>query len=296
MHMIESLEFGKPFVGEISVALGNFDGVHLGHRTLLDEVCRLSSEHNTAACVLTFADNLLGKESIYDFTEKKRLLGECGANLCIMLYFCRVSQIKGREFFAKLKESYRIRDIVCGENYTFGSDRCDVTTLAELCEQNNIALKVMPLVDFESVRVSSTAIRTFLRTGNVDMAGKLLGMKYHIRGRIVAGDGRGRGIGIPTLNLDLPIGMMEIKRGVYGTYAELDGKMYRAVTNYGPRPTFLQNKFAIETNILDYSSERVLGSELTVYFHKYLRPITKFATAEELVTTIKKDKEWTDIC
>ncbi len=294
--MIRSLEFGKSFGGEISVALGNFDGVHLGHRTLLSEVKRLSAEHGTTACALTFADSLLGKESIYDFAEKKRLLEACGAELCVLLYFCRISSLTGREFFDRLTETYNVRDLVCGENYTLGSDRCDVSVLGSLCDAKGISLTVMPLVDFEGVRVSSTTIRAFLKSGNMDSAGKLLGMKYHIRGCVTSGDGRGRGIGIPTLNLDLPIDMMEIKRGVYGTYAEIGGKRYRSVTNYGSRPTFLQNKFAVETNIIDFASDNLLGNELTVYFHKYLRPIKKFATADELVTTINRDKEWTDIC
>lgn len=293
--MLTTVEFGKPCDKALSLAVGYFDGVHLGHRTLLAEITRLSAAHGTAPAVSTFADSPKNGENIYGYDERRRLLSDCGMEICLSLYYLRVCGMRGEEFFALLTDLYDVRDIVCGENYTFGSDRCDVGKLGELCRAKGISLTVMPLYDYCGVRVSSTAVKTFLRTGDVDAAKKLLGMPYHIRGTVESGDGRGHRIGMPTVNIGRPADMMEIRRGVYGTYTELYGKMYRSVTNYGARPTFDRSAFSIETNLMGYEGGSLLGKEITVYFHRYLRPVRKFADAKELVETINRDKEWKDL-
>ena len=190
---------------------------------------------------------------------------------------------------------YNIYHIFCGENHKFGCDGCDTDKLQEFCNEFGVKLTVIKLFDYEGVRVSSTAIKTLLKAGDVDTAKTLLKIPYHIRGEVVSGDGRGRNIGVPTANLELPYGTLEIKRGVYGTYTEIDGELYRSVTNYGARPTFMQSKFAIETNVLGYNGEPLNGKEIVVYFHKYIRPIRKYPSAEALVQRIKKDMEWTDL-
>lgn len=292
---MQVIELGQPCDGPIALALGYFDGMHLGHRTILNKAVELAAKYGARTAVTTFADSPNRTDPIYTYNERKKLFAECGAEICLSLTYIRICNMRGREFFDKLVTTYDIRAMVCGADHKFGSDGCDVDALASFCRERNIELVVMPLLDYGGVRVSSTAIKAFLATGDVDSAKKLLSEPYHISGYVVSGDGRGHNIGVPTANIDLPLDAMEIKRGVYGTYTTVDGKSYRSVTNYGARPTFMQSRFAIETNLMDYDGGDLRNKYITVYFHKYIRPIRKYPTAEALVERIRKDKEWTDL-
>lgn len=290
-----TVEYGKFCRGFTVIALGHFDGMHLGHRQILAKAKELADARGYKTAITTFMDSPNRKETLYTYYDRKKLFAECGADLCVSLCYARICNMTGEDFLHDLFNYYDIRHVVCGENFKFGSDGCGVQELHALCYRFGVGLTVIPLLDIEGVRVSSTAVKAFLKTGDVDAAKKMLGVPYHIRGNVVYGDGRGRNIGLPTANIDLPIDIMEIKRGVYGTYTLLDGELHRSVTNYGARPTFLQSRFAIETNLLKYEGGSLLGKEITVYFHKYLRPIRKYKSADELLARIAKDKEWTDL-
>lgn len=291
-----TVEFGKPYEGKICVALGYFDGMHLGHRKITEKVTEIAKKENCVPAISTFADSPNKEKTIYSYHERKRLYAECGAELCLTLYYARVHSLTGKEFFDELTGLYDVVHIVCGEDYGFGSDGCKTAELEKYCRERGIGLDIVPLYIYHGVKVSSTAVKNFLIAGDVDSARKLLSVPYHVSGDVVSGDGRGRFIGVPTINLSLPVDAMEIKYGVYGTYTEIDGKRYRSVTNVGPRPTFGQSKFAVETNLLGYDGESLLGKHAVVYFYKYIRPVRKYRTAEELIARIEKDKEWEDLC
>ncbi|MBQ7227892.1 MAG: riboflavin biosynthesis protein RibF [Clostridia bacterium] len=293
--MLTTVEFEKPYDGALSLALGFFDGVHLGHRTLFEKIHEFCKSSGTIPAVSTFSDMATRKQIIYSYRDRKRMFEELGLQVCIALNFNKIKHLSGNEFFYVLVHTYNIKHIVCGEDYTFGCDHCDVETLRELCNEYGITFVVMPMLVYKGVCVSSTNIRALLRAGDVDLAKKLLKVPYHVSGEVVSGDGRGRNIGIPTANIDLPRGGMEIKHGVYGTYTELDGKLYRSVTNYGPRPTFLQSKFAIETNILGENFDSLRGKIITVYFHRFIRGVSKYLSEKLLIATIKKDQQWEDL-
>lgn len=291
-----TVEFGKPYDGKICVALGYFDGMHLGHRKIMEKTIEAATENNCIPAISTFADNPNRKKTIYSYHERKRLYAECGAELCLSLYYARVHSMTGREFLDELTKIYRVEHIVCGEDYGFGCDGCGTDALKKYCDEKGIGLDIVPLYVYLGVKVSSTAVKNFLIAGDVDSARKLLSVPYHVSGNVVNGDGRGRFIGVPTINMSLPVDAMEIKYGVYGTYTEIDGKRYRSVTNVGPRPTFGQSKFAVETHLLGYDGDSLLGKYAVVYFYKYIRPVRKYGKAEELVARIEKDKEWEDLC
>lgn len=290
--MIQTVEFGKPCEATLVLALGFFDGMHMGHRMISDKVIELANAAECIPAISTFSDNPNRKEVIYCYHERRRLYEECGLQLCLSLSYLRISRLTGREFFDRLTETYRIAHLVCGADYKFGCDGCGVETLRAWCAEKNIGLTVVPLLIYHGVRVSSTAVKSFLQAGDIKSANLFLQSRYRIRGEVVRGDGRGHNIGIPTVNLDLPIGIMEIRRGVYGTYAEVGGETYRSVTNFGSRPTFSQSRFAVETHLIGYEGDCLLGKEVVVYFHRYLRAIRTFASPEELVARIQADKEW----
>lgn len=290
------VEFGKSFSGQICLALGYFDGMHLGHRKIMQATLDKAKELGCIPTISTFADSPGEKTPIYAYHDRKELYEQCGAEVCLTLYYSAICHMTGKAFFEKLMQLYAPKHVVCGDDYTFGSDRLKVADLSALCDQYAVGLTVVPEVLYCGVKVSSTAVRNFLISGDVDAARKMLVVPYHVQGDIVSGDGRGRNIGIPTINLRFPIGITQIKNGVYGTYTKIGDKLYRSVTNVGPRPTFYQNKPAVETNLIDYDGGSLLHEFATVYFYRYLRPIRKYANAEELVARIQKDKEWTDLC
>lgn len=291
-----TVEFGAGRCDDgMVIALGHFDGMHLGHREILAKAKSIADRRELKTAITTFIDSPNRPDTLYTYYDRKKLFSECGADVCVSLCYARICGMTGEDFLHHLYSHFGVVHVVCGENYRFGSDGCDVEQLRTLSDRFGVSVTVMPLLDLGGVRVSSTAVKAFLKTGDVDAAKKMLGTPYHIRGEVVYGDGRGRSLGIPTANLDLPIGIMEIKRGVYGTYTLCDNKMYRSVTNFGPRPTFLQSRFAVETNLLGYEGGSLLGKELTVYFHKYIRPIRKYKNKDELLERIAKDKEWADL-
>ena len=290
-------EFGKPFDGKFCLALGYFDGVHIGHRAIISATISKAAELGCVPAISTFADIPdVKKAPIYSYHDRKPLYAECGAEFCLTLYYSAIRNMRGAEFFEKLTTEYQPLHLVCGQNYTFGCDLLGVDALKALCDGKGIGLTVVPTVIYHGVCVSTTLIKNYLTTGDVDAARKMLVTPYHIRGSVVSGDGRGHNIGVPTINQRIPAGVLTPKQGVYGTYAEIGGKRYRAVTNVGPRPTFSQSKVAVETNLIDYDGGSLLHELAAVYFYRYLRPVRKFANAEELVARIQKDKEWTDIC
>ena len=294
--MMVTVEFGKPHEGGFSLALGHFDGMHLGHRAILRAAEDKAKELGCLTAISTFADNPAGKVPIYAYHDRKFLYSDCGADVCLTLYYSAINGMTGREFFAELMRLYSPKHLACGENYTFGSDLLGASELGDLAAEAGVGLTVVPTVYYCGVKVSSTVIKNYLTTGDVDAARQMLVVPYHMRGNVVSGDGRGHNIGVPTINLRYPFGALEPKRGVYGTYTEIGGRRYRSVTNVGPRPTFMQNKPAVETNLIDYDGSSLLHESAVVYFYRYLRPISKFTSADDLVARINKDKEWTDLC
>ena len=290
---MRTVSYREKIEGKLCIALGYFDGVHLGHRKILEKVCERAEECGYVKAVLTFADSPKKGDTILTYHDRKKLFDTLDMDFCIPLYFLREGRKTGEAFFEELTSSYDVKELVCGADYKFGCDICDVAKLKLMCAQKGIKLIVVELLDLESVRVSSTAIKIFLKTGKLRAANKMLGMPYHMTERIVSGHGIGRNIGIPTVNIGMPSGMIPLKHGVYGTKVELEGKVYDAVTNFGTKPTFDFNDFAIESYLIGYSGGKSLvGSDITVYFLEYLRQTRKFKSAAELVSQIQKDMRW----
>lgn len=287
-----TVEFGKELNNEICLALGYFDGVHFGHRIILEKVKERAAECGAAAAVSTFADSPNKSDSLLGYNDRKKLFSDLGMEYCVSLYYVRECNKTGEDFFKELIGAYRIRELVCGEDYRFGCDHIGVTELERLCFAAKIKLNVVKLCDLDGVRVSCTAIKVLLRSGKLSLANKMLVTPYHISGRIVSGQGIGRNIGMPTVNIHQPAGLFPIKHGVYGTIVKLNGKQYNAVTNYGAKPTFDMSAVAIESHLMGYDGGSLLGEDITVFFVKYIRTIRKFKNAEELVEQINKDMRW----
>ena len=281
-------------------ALGFFDGVHLGHQALLAACKALAKQENCAAGVITFDSHpdtlVLGKTPALLNTaeDRARLLKTFGIQNVIALPFDKaMMEMPWQDFFRLLMETYHAAGIVCGNDFRFGHrGEGNAALLRTACEKENIPCAVVPEQAVNGIRVSSTHIRTLLESGDTETAVKFLGHPHILTGTVISGRKLGRTIGIPTANLALPEGLLIPRLGVYACLAIIDGKKHMAVTNIGTRPTVEGHHITIEPWILDFDGD-LYGKQLTLEFHKFLRPERKFPDLAALQAEIRKNGEET---
>ncbi|MBR2970455.1 MAG: riboflavin biosynthesis protein RibF [Clostridia bacterium] len=276
---------------KISVALGFFDSVHIGHRQLLKANAEHAAHNGMTAAVHTFCNDLgefFGSKQLYGFDERKELLTKNGAEMIIADDFDRKFMTKrGIEFLDELTSKCDIGAFFCGYDYSFGVNaECNANDLAQYASKKDIRCEILPPFTVDGKKVSTTWIKESLLAGDLDRANSLLGEPFFVRGKVVKGRGVGRAFGYPTANVSY--GGFLPKQGVYKTLVSFDGKQYVAVTNVGTKPTFDESSVTIEPMLIDFSGD-LYGKELTVRFIKYLRPIIKFADGNELNKQIQKD-------
>lgn len=288
--------------GKTSVAIGNFDGVHLGHQALIESMLEQARLKKLCPTVLTFYPHpveLLKPhkklERLTTTSEKLFLLEKLGVEQVLVARFNEeLSKLSPEKFFSTyLKNGLRAETLHVGFNFCFGKDKSGNTeTLATLSKEHGIFLKVEEQVDASGERVSSSSIRRYLAEGQVAHAGRLLGRPYSITGQVVKGDQRGRKLGFPTANLRCPLDKIVPLNGVYLTRVNWQKEELNAVTNVGIRPTFTSQDTLpiIEVHLLDFDSQ-IYDEFLTVDFVDRIRPEKKFSTVEELKDQIQKDVE-----
>jgi riboflavin kinase/FMN adenylyltransferase len=274
-------------------ALGFFDGVHLGHQALLQECRRLAEENECPSAVMTFrthpAKVLKGEEPprITTNDDRRDLLFAYGIDIVEERFFDKATmETPWEEFMDKF---LRPAGFVCGDDFHFGAGGLGTgETLTKWCEEAGIPCVIVPQQEIDGVRVSSTHIRSLLEAGKIREANRFLGHPHRFTGKVVEGKKLGRTIGIPTANLEVPAGLVQLPHGVYACKAEVDGKEYPAVTNIGVRPTVNGQNVNAECHLLDFAGD-LYGKTLTIAFHKFLRPEQKFESLEALKSQITAD-------
>lgn len=279
-----------------AVAIGMFDGVHMGHRVLLKEMLSVAKGKNLVSVVYTFSNHPI-KETKRKYltllSERLYLLEKFGVpNVFITELDEKFMRMTPEEFFgAEIVARMNARAVIVGENFRFGIGRTgNVETLKKLGEKSNILIKAVPLVSVNGIKVSSSAIHSLIEKGEMEKANTLLGYSFFVNGKVVRGKGIGRLLGFPTANVSYNNGYKVLpKKGVYVTYAEVSGKIYKSVTNVGLNPTFEDtNTIKIETHFLDVNTN-LYGKEIILHFLKYIRPEIKFASKTEIIKRIKED-------
>ncbi|MBQ8834752.1 MAG: bifunctional riboflavin kinase/FAD synthetase [Oscillospiraceae bacterium] len=281
------------------IALGFFDGVHLGHQALLRECCRLADALGCGTGAITFEKH---PQSLFQSTppmlistiqDRKQLLKAYGmAHITVLPVTEDVMSTPWERFLERLLELGGA-GFVCGGDFRFGHrGEGNAALLAEFCRERGLPCVIVPEQTVDGIRVSSTYIRRQLETGDMATAVKFLGHPHILTGRVVHGKQLGRRLGIPTANLRLPDGLAVPKFGVYACRALVDGAAYPAVTNIGTRPTVEGRGITVEPWILDYSGD-LYDWEITLEFHRFLRPERKFDSLDTLKTQIHHDAEET---
>ena len=283
------------------LTIGVFDGVHLGHRHLLERLREIAARENAASVVLTFTNHPRtvirpGDCVPYITTVEHRLelLRREGVDLVLPLTFdVELSRLKADEFVDLLLERLNMGGLVMGSSFAMGHQRGGTPpVLAEMGRDKGFSTTVVEPVSSQGEEVSSTAIRDAVTRGDVKRASRLLGRPFALRGLVVRGQARGRSLGFPTANLDLPRGQIVPGNGIYAARAFVDGAARPAAVSVGVRPTFDDGVRVVEVHILDFSGD-LYGSELAVEFVERLRDEVRFESAEELVVQMNQDVEQT---
>lgn len=280
-------------------ALGFFDGVHLGHQALLEECTRLAKELGCATAAITFDRHpqaLFTADPpplINSAQDRQLLLRQYGIGPIYQFPVTReVMSTFWQDFLERLLE-FGAAGFVCGSDFRFGHrGEGNVDKLRKFCAQRNLPCVIVPEQTLDGVRISSTYIRRQLESGDMQTAVRFLGHPHILTGEVIPGHQLGRRLGIPTANLRLPEGVAAPKFGVYACRCLVDGVWYPAVTNIGTRPTVSGFGVTVEPWILDYEGD-LYGREITLEFHKFLRPEEKFPSLEALQAEIRRNAEET---
>ena len=278
------------------IALGFFDAVHIGHVDVLSSCVDMATSFNVMPFAFTFlgnpADYFENKESCLLCNYKERLnkfssLGIKGVLCapCEKKFF----DIEAIDFLNALRERFSVVGIVCGQDYTFGSGgKGSVSLLKSFCEENNISLKIVDEKKVDGEKIGSSLIKRLVSIGEMQKANYLLGYNFSISGVVEKGRGDGHKHVYPTINLPIPLGKVVPKSGVYLSNVVVQEKTYLSITNVGAHPTFNDDKFNVETFILDFDAD-LYGKEVSVEFIEYMREIVKFDTPNDLKAQITKD-------
>jgi riboflavin kinase / FMN adenylyltransferase len=278
-----------------AVTIGNFDGVHLGHQKILRDTRELAARTEALAVVLTFYPHPArvlrpAQAPLLLMTLDQRLaaIEQMGLDAALVLPFNEtLAKVNAEDFVRRyLKETLRASAVVIGNNFHFGRGQQGDGKLLALM---GLDVHLTSPVEVTGIAVSSSAIRLAASEGRMEDAARMLGRPFSLAGEIVPGTGQGRKLVVPTLNLRTQQELLP-KLGVYATETIVGGEAYRSATNVGTRPTFDGQRLAIESHLLDFSTNLTSG-EMEIHFLKRLRDEQKFSSPAELRVQVLQDIE-----
>lgn len=278
------------------IALGYFDSVHRGHKKVIERAKEEAEKLGAITVVFTFEGNLKallgdGKDKVvYTAKEREKFIKNLGAD---EIYFAPVDfgflSTGKLAFLNMLNRAYDIVCYVSGEDYRFGKfGKGNVDDIKRYAGEKGQGAIVVETLNDSGEKISTTAIKRFLSKGDIEGANRLLGREYSVDGEVFEDRKVGSTIGFPTVNIKIGKDKHRLKDGVYAGKTEIDGKEYKAIINYGARPTFNLDEKLIEAHIVDFSGV-LYGKTLTIRFDRYMRDIVKFNDSLELKKQLQKD-------
>ena len=291
-------EFAQPG-RKVCLAIGVFDGIHLGHQQIIRQTVADARQHEALAIVVTFdrhPNAIVAPEhvppQIFTRSQKMRAVATLGVAGFLEIPFDReFSQKSGEEFIRELaRDLGHIHSVCVGADFVFGRQRSgNVALLKQLGAELHFQVHGLAAVALDGQTVSSTRIREAIRTGDLDAASQMLGQPYAVCGRVVTGDQLGRQLGFPTANLDVP-GLILPPNGVYAATTVVGGQRHRVALNIGLRPTVAasQPKLRVEAHLLDFNGD-LYGTELEVEIGTRLREERRFGSVDELKGQLERD-------
>lgn len=281
----------------IVVALGTFDGVHIGHQSIIEKAIKLAKESNGTSVVFTFSNHPLEiicpskcPLTIGDNYDKELWMRELGIDILVNIPFtANFLKLSPIDFLTLLKTNLNPKYIVVGPNYSFGyKGQGNSKLLIELGKNFGFKAEIHPEVYIENKLVSSTLIRSLIVKGDIISANKLLGKRFKLGGQVIQGDQRGRELGFPTANMEIKKGRVIPSNGVYAVDVILKNKFYHAIANIGTNPTFNGSVRHIEVHILNFNMN-IYNEIIEIEFIKKIRNEQQFESKNKLISQIKLD-------
>lgn len=286
---------------KVCLAIGVFDGVHLGHQQVIRQCILDARQQDGLAVAVTFDRHPMAVVAperapllIYSLNQRLEVIGSLGVDAILVLDFSpELSRLPGRDFIENLRRDLGPLGSICvGATFTFGYKRSGtVTLLKELGSELGFSVHGLAALSLDGEVVSSTRIREAIRRGDIESATQMLGRSYSLRSTVIQGDHLGRKLGFATANLDVR-GLLTPPTGVYVAHARVADRRLNAVVNIGTRPTLgtTDPVLRVEAHILDFAAD-IYGAKIELSFLQYLRPEKKFANVEELKAQISRDIE-----
>lgn len=295
-HFKLNLESNFKF-DDIVVALGNFDGFHLGHQKLISELnnIKLLKGYKSAVFLfeshtkdLIFHQNL---SRIMSFEDKLKKLESFKIDYVFSIEFSeKIKNLTPKEFLDFLTINLNIKHIVVGKDYRFSKNREGNTDfIKSYMEEKCLSCTIVDKLNYDDIEISSTKIIEYIKSGKIKLANDLLGYNFSIKGKVSHGFQRGRNLGYPTANLEISFNYVMVKEGVYFTKTIVDEKEYFSFSSVGFNPTFDNKKCTIESHIFDFD-EDIYGKNIELCFLERLRDNIKFNSVKELIEQLKKDE------
>lgn len=281
-----------------AVAIGNFDGVHIGHKILIETLKINAKYNNLCSLIFTFENHTT---SIFDnkikylttIEKKIQLFKDIDVNFVYFQKFDKQFASLSKEDFIKkiLLDRFNTKMIVAGFDFCFGKNKeGNPKILVELGNKYNLQVIIIPPIEFNNKIISSSLIRKLIEEGDVETARQFLGRNYSIKGKVISGQKIGSVLGFPTANIDYANNICIPKKGVYITKTLINDRSYKSITNIGLRPTVSGNTLTIETHIPSFNQD-IYNLSIEIEFLKYIREEKKFDSLESLKYQIQKDIE-----
>ncbi len=299
MKWIRTQEESLPDFTGCVLTIGNFDGLHLGHQSLISVLVDSAQKLNLPSVICTFKPHpraVLYPETpvhrLFDYRDQAEMIQKLGVDFLIEEKFTKDFSMMSREEFLDfyIFRHFKPVHLIVGYDFSFGKNRTgDHHFLTHYCFKKNIQLTIQPALEKNTQVISSSVIRKFLEHGDLQKAYEFLGRRYYLRGPVSVGYQRGRTIGVPTANISPEIEFVP-RKGVYFTKVYWNDKIFSAITNIGFNPTFQNNEsyLKVETHIFDFSQD-IYGDQIKVELYHFHRDETKFLNVELLKLQIQKD-------
>lgn len=299
VYKFSSTDFDQGLFAGCACAFGVFDGFHVGHQFLVSSMIDRARRDGVRSLILTFdcdPDELFHPESLRKImTDEERLsmLASSGVDLVVSLPFDRAfAALSPQEFLSQTFGDCAPSSLHVGCDFRFGVRASgNVETLRDWARSSNTDIVPYELQLRDGAPISASRIRALLADSRIKEANELLGRRYRVSGTIVSGRRQGRDMGFATANVSIPALRQTLGEGVYAAYGSLEGERYKAAVSMGASPTFEEAESVCEAHLLDFDRD-VYGSELTLEFVEFLRPMKKFDSVEDLIKEVMANIQW----
>ena len=303
MQVSESPEFNKNEDAPVVIAIGAFDGFHLGHQKIIQETKNKADRIQLPAGIYSFYPHPLqvikpDQAPRYLISEEQKI--DILNNMDLDYYFRqkftkKFSQISFNKFVKDiLVNQINTKQVVVGKDFKFGhKGKGNVTSLTDLGYKYDFEVSIVPSFKKNGEKVSSSLIRTLIKKGKVGQVSDYFGRNFIIEGKVVYGDGRGKKLGFPTANLKLTTAYVLPAPGVYAGYVHIDNNKYKGIANFGYKPTFSGNEYNIEIHIIGFSND-IYHKKISFEMIKFIRKEMNFDSHDQLIEQINQDLLYTD--